>query len=121
MEQIASLVEQEVERRVQERLNDSYSKISQTYDISIKHLIRETTSVWNGNVCHGLTKKNQKCPRGAPDGTGYCKSHKDQKPIPRIVKPPSPQITQQHTHSLPPMFLDGCPVCEASKNLRIDI
>jgi len=125
MDQINQLIENEFERRMTERLNSILSKISQTYDISLKQLMRDIdmgTSTWNGHMCHGLTKQNKKCPRGAPDGSGYCKIHKSQKPPPRAVqvnRSASPPI--QHTHTLPPMFLAGCPACQRAKIPRLDI
>ena len=129
MDQIARLIEEEVERRVTEKLTAALEKISQTYDISLRQLLRDVstpgTQTWNGNVCHGIVKSGQKCKRGVKDGSGYCVCHKDQRPVPRMVVPPSRTPSQsslvQHTHTLPPMFLAGCPVCERGKNSRIDI
>lgn len=128
MEQIARLIEEEVERRVTERLTAALEKISQTYDISLRQLLRDIgtpgTSTWNGKVCHGTVKSGQKCKRGVKDGSGYCMCHKDQRPIPRAVPPPPSRTPSQvalHTHTLPPMFLAGCPACERSQNVRLEI
>jgi hypothetical protein len=129
MDQIARLIEEEVERRVTEKLTAALEKISQTYDISLRQLLRDIgtpgTTTWNGNVCHGIVKSGQKCKRGVKDGSGYCICHKDQRPIPRAVAPPSRSPSTgtlvQHTHTLPPMFLAGCPACERGKNSRIEI
>jgi hypothetical protein len=130
-QQILQLIEDEVERRVLERMTTALEKISRTYDISLQQLLRtaseNTTSVWNGNVCHGLSKSSkQKCKRGVKDGSGYCHCHKDQKPVQRVIIPSRSQLslmapTPVHTHTLPPMFLVGCPACERGKNSRIDI
>ena len=129
-QQISQLIEDEVERRVVERMTKALEKISQTFDISLQQLLRtaseNSTSAWNGNVCHGLTKSKQKCKRGVKDGSGYCTCHKDQKPVQRAIAPSRSQLallvpTPVHTHSLPPMFLAGCPACERGKNSRIDI
>lgn len=125
MDQITQLIEDEIERRVTERMNSALAKISQTYDISLRQLIRDidTAEVWNGNVCHGVSKASkQKCKRGVKDGSGFCNCHKDQKPIPRavnVIRTASPAL--QHTHTLPPMFLAGCPACERTKLIRLDI
>lgn len=128
MDQIARLVEEEVERRVNERLTAALEKISQTYDISLRQLLRDIGTpggqTWNGNVCHGTVKSGQKCKRGVKDGSGYCVCHKDQRPIPRAVAPvrtPSMVSLVQHTHTLPPMFLAGCPACERNQNVRLEI
>jgi hypothetical protein len=130
-QQIAQLIESEVERRVLERMTTALEKISRTFDISLQQLLRtaseNSTSAWNGNVCHGLSKSSkQKCKRGVKDGSGYCSCHKDQKPVQRVIVPSRSQLslmapTPVHTHSLPPMFLAGCPACERGKNSRIDI
>jgi len=120
MEQINQLVEDEINRRVNERIDGILSKISQTYDISMKQLLRDIETNVVGTTCHGLTKSGKKCPRGVKDGTGYCKSHKDQKPH-QLAKSTSLNLCVQtaHTHTLPPMFLAGCPACEKFK--RFDI
>jgi hypothetical protein len=129
-QQIAQLIEDEVERRVVERMTKALEKISQTFDISLQQLLRtaseNSTSAWNGNVCHGLSKSKQKCKRGVKDGSGYCSCHKDQRPVQRAIAPSRSQLSllapaPVHTHSLPPMFLAGCPACERGKNSRIEI
>jgi hypothetical protein len=120
MEQINQLVEDEINRRVNERIDGILSKISQTYDISMKQLLRDIETNVVGTTCHGLTKTGKKCPRGVKDGTGYCKSHKDQKPH-QFAKSASLSLVVQtaHTHTLPPMFLAGCPACEKFKRFEI--
>jgi hypothetical protein len=126
-QQIAQLLEDEVERRVLERMTTALEKISRTYDISLQQLLRtaseNTTSVWNGNVCHGVTAKKQKCIRRVKDGSGYCSCHVSQKPVQRVIVPSRSQqaLCTPHTHTLPPMFLEGCPACERGRNSRIDI
>lgn len=129
-QQILQLIEDEVERRVLERMTTALEKISRTYDISLQQLLRtaseNTTSVWNGNVCHGVTAKKQKCSRRVKDGSGYCVCHVNQKPVQRVIVPSRSQLSllapaPVHTHTLPPMFLAGCPACERGKNARIDI
>lgn len=130
-QQILQLIEDEVERRVTERMTAALEKISQTFDISLQQLLRtandsaSSASAWNGNVCHGITAKKQKCIRRVKDGSGYCSCHKDQKPVQRVLVPSRSQVALTgapvHTHTLPPMFLAGCPACERGKNVRIDI
>jgi Zn finger protein HypA/HybF involved in hydrogenase expression len=120
MEQITQFIEEEIDRRVNERISGILSKISQTYDISMKQLLRDIETSVSGTTCHGLTKSGKKCPRGVKDGSGYCKSHKDQKPQ-QLVKPTSMCLSMKavHTHTLPPMFLAGCPACEKIKRVEI--
>jgi hypothetical protein len=115
MEQILRLIEEEVEKRV----NKVLEKISQTYDISMRQLLRDVAAMPENTPqtrCLGLTAKKSRCTRpGHHDG--YCKVHKDQKPA--RVPPPPPATTTvtvhpavQHTHTLPPLFMRGCPACE---------
>ena len=127
MDQISRFIEDEIERRVNERLTSTLEKISRTYDISLRQLLRDihvSEPSWDGNVCHGITKTKQKCKRGVKDGSGYCMCHRDQRPpqrIPVMVRPVSSVTLNQHTHTLPPMFLAGCPACEQGRSLRIEI
>jgi len=63
MEQLTRIFEEEVNRRVNDKINEILSKISQTYDISMKQLLRdiETTVKISDDTCHGLTKNGKKC------------------------------------------------------------
>ena len=45
MDQIAKLVEEEVEKRVNERLKAVLEKISKTYDISLRQLVRDLDTI----------------------------------------------------------------------------
>jgi hypothetical protein len=127
MEQITRLIEEEVEKQVNERVNKMLERISQTYDISMRQLLRDLSTVvvqQNGPVtCLGLTAKKTRCTRSAHHD-GYCKIHKHQKPVNRI-EAPVPQVavvqTVAHTHTLPPLFMRGCPACERSSSSRLCI
>ena len=128
-QQILQLIEAEVERRVQERMTTALEKIGRTFDISLQQLLRtanETTvNTGNRHVCNGVTANKQKCTRHVKDGGGYCHWHVKQKPVPLMTASRS-QLSllapnAVHTHTLPPMFLAGCPACERGKNVRIDI
>ena len=120
MEQLTRVFEEEVNRRVNDKINEILSKISQTYDISMKQLLRdiETTVKISDDTCHGLTKSGKKCNRRATEG--YCKSHMNQKPHQMAKALVVLSSAVNHTHSLPPMFLAGCPACEKSKHSSVD-
>jgi hypothetical protein len=128
MEQITRLIEEEVEKRVNERVNKMLERISQTYDISMRQLLRDLSSIdpviqQRGPVtCLGLTAKNTRCSRSAHHD-GYCKIHKNQKPVTRVEPPPQVTVVQTvaHTHTLPPLFMRGCPACERSSSSRLCI
>ena len=123
-QQILNLIQEEVERRVTDRLGKVIDKISQTYDISIRQLLRDVEtlekSVPVSRICLGVNKKKQRCQRPCKDGNSYCHLHLDQKPIQRVPRATS-SANIEHTHTLPPMFMSGCPACEKTRSVRIDI
>ena len=124
MDQILRTIEEEIDRRVNDRLNDLLGKISRTYDIPLRQLLRDLSTAQTGGTCLGLTAKKTRCTRpGHFDG--YCKVHKDQKPVTRVVVTPAPTVavtaTVQHTHTLPPLFVRGCPACERTSTSRLCI
>jgi hypothetical protein len=130
MNEITRLIEEEVERRVAERvaeevnrqlttrMNSILEKISQTYDISMRQLLRDLAAIEPSpagrTCCLGVTAKKSRCTRPG-NNDGYCKIHLKQKPVTRVppVMVAEPVTTVvEHTHTLPPLFLRGCPACE---------
>jgi hypothetical protein len=121
-------LEQEIEARVHERITKVLAIISKNYKITYARLlsdlatIEKDSSPQNGGCCCGVTKSGKRCQRpGKYDG--YCKNHISQKPDIRVTRSsssPTPKVA--HTHTLPPLFMKGCPACESnkcSKSLRI--
>lgn len=133
MDKLFKLIEREVETQVNERVADiervanermtvALEHISKTYDISLRQLMRDVSLEEPAQAttcrCLGLTKTKKRC-RWAGKHDGYCEKHKDQRPVPVLRSSPSTAcITQEHTHTLPPMFLAGCPVCDESARRR---
>lgn len=134
MDKLFRLIEKEVEnqvaervvaaeRRASERMTVALEHISKTYDISLRQLMRDVsledqTDQVTECQCLGLTKTKKRC-RWAGKYDGYCEKHKDQKPVPVLRSSASAScVTQEHTHTLPPMFLAGCPVCDESARKR---
>jgi hypothetical protein len=119
MDQISKLIEDEIEKRVNERINIMLDKISRTYDISLRQLMRDLdTMAAPSTCCKGLTGKGKRCSRSAKTD-GYCHLHIKQKPVQRIIRTPSsvtPTLAVAHTHTLPPLFMAGCPACERSRS-----
>lgn len=110
----------EAERRASERMTVALEHISKTYDISLRQLMRDVSLEDEVTECQclGLTKTKKRC-RWAGKYDGYCEKHKDQKPVPVLRSSASAScVTQEHTHTLPPMFLAGCPVCDESARRR---
>ena len=115
MEQrIVAIINEEVDRIVNERLGKVLEHISGRYDIMLERLMKDVWELeFTTDRCLGLKGNGQRCTRFARF-CGYCNIHKDQKPAPR--PPPTPvEVEVKHTHSLPPLFLAGCPACDKSK------
>ena len=123
MERILDIIQKEldkekerIEREYNERLNTVLERIAETYDISLRQLLRDVSLERPVSTkCLGITGKGKPC-HFAASSNGYCKKHASQKPVVVAVKPAA-QVTQ-HTHTLPPMFLAGCPVCDESARRR---
>lgn len=130
--QIAQMIDSEVERRLADKLDTVLSYISKTYDVSMKQLLRDTASlkVAPDVTCLGLTAKKQRCKMRAHCDTGYCKHHKDQKPlIHRHATPPIDMDVanilagMKHNHPSTILFSENCPGCKKKPRvaLKIDI
>lgn len=113
-----AVIETEVNRRVSERLSNVVQHVAKTYRLPFEALMRDVASLEvKTDQCLGLVGKGTRCTRHARID-GYCKTHQDQKP--RIVMRPVEAAPQglAHTHTLPPMFLAGCPACEKVKSVK---
>lgn len=122
------MIEDEVERRVAEKLNKLLQHISKTYDVSLKQLLRDSSSlqVAPDNTCMGITSKKQRCRMKSHGDTGYCKHHHDQKPA--IRKQVSVVNIEQiaatapiHNHPNTILFAADCPGCAKKKKPRLKI
>ena len=98
---IAQMIEEEVERRVTERLTKVLEHISNTYDVSIKQLMRDTSTLKvDTSTCLGMTARNKRCSNKAckKENNGYCNRHQNQKPI--ITRTVSrTEVRSNHNHS----------------------
>jgi hypothetical protein len=116
--QIMAVIETEVNRRVSERLSNVVQHVAKTYRLPFEALMRDVAALEvKTDQCLGLVGKGTRCTRHARID-GYCKTHQDQKP--RIVMRPAEAAPSgpAHTHTLPPMFLAGCPACEKVKAVK---
>lgn len=112
-------IEQEIEARVNEKITKVLEVISRKYDITLARLLKDLSSIdtSQSTCCCGITRTGKRCQKiGKYDG--FCKSHMSQKPDKRVTRSASsPQKpTLQHIHSIPPLFMKGCPACEASSS-----
>jgi len=121
MEQrVIAVINEEVDRIVNERLGQVLKHIADRYDIMLERLMKDVSELeFTSDRCLGLKGTGQRCTRFARV-YGYCNMHKDQRPIPR-PPPAAPEIEIRHTHTLPPLFLAGCPACEKTKENHMDI
>lgn len=115
-----TVIEAEVERRVNSKLNEILKFMAGKYDLSIERLMRDVAGIdaENQTQCLGLIGKGTRCTRHARHH-GYCNIHQSQ--APRVLSPPSAPQEVVHTHTLPPLFLEGCPACEKMKKNRLNI
>ena len=116
--QIMTVIETEVNRRVSERLSYVVQHVARTYRLPFEAIMRDVAVLEvKSDQCLGLVGKGTRCTRHARLD-GYCKTHQEQKP--RIVMRPveSEPCGPAHTHSLPPMFLAGCPACEKVRSVK---
>jgi len=127
MEEIQTLIEKEIERRVQEKLTTFIELVSKTYDISMKVLLRDLGKkasnnpefVGCGDMCMGVTAKGKRCTFGATH-QGYCKKHLYQKKPerPRPIRAQSEEPSEpvlKHNHTIPPLFCPTCPACKQDR------
>lgn len=117
MDEIGKLIEEEVQRRVNDTLEPLLQYIAKTYDISLNQILRDATVIKTVQIttCLGVSKKTKKRCKNKSQENGFCYIHQHQAPR----RPPSPKPPpMKHTHTLPPFYLKGCPVCEKSNHLR---
>ena len=113
-------LEDEIEMRVNERVTKVLELISKNYKIKYARLLSDVALMeTSSSCCCGITKAGKRCQR-AGKYDGYCKNHVSQKPEVRVVtrsstssKNSPPKVV--HTHTLPPLFMKGCPACENAK------
>lgn len=116
--QIMAIIENEVNRRVSERLSNVVLHVSKTYRIPFEKLMKDVAGLEvKTDQCLGLTGAGTRCTRHARID-GYCKMHQDQKPVIAMRPEPCTETAIQHTHTLPPLFMAGCPACEKVKTVK---
>jgi hypothetical protein len=133
MEKIAKLIEQlvndrtkQIEEDAERRLNDKLTHIlehlAETYDLNIKQLLADITTMRvESKVCLGLTAQKKRCCAKVwkDANNGYCKRHQSQKPV---VSRTFTNIESRHTHPPNIFYMEGCPGCAPrEQNVSIDI
>jgi hypothetical protein len=113
MQDIERLIEEEVQRRVDARVGALIEHIANRWDISILQLSKDVSKFAEVKIdqCLGHNKKTKKRCRNRSRENGYCHAHQSQVP----KAPPKTSVVQEHTHTLPPFYLKGCPACDKAK------
>jgi hypothetical protein len=83
MDQIAKLIEEEVQRRVAFGWTARLEIISKLYDIPVEQLIRDTSQCQD-KFCKGVLKCGRCCTKN-PQSNGYCGFHQNQAPLLNVV------------------------------------
>jgi hypothetical protein len=89
LQALTKLVDEEVEKRVNEKLTKYAEYVSKTYDISIKLLMRDmlninelvipNTEICKPGQCLGINMGGKRC-KFKGKQAGYCSRHVEQKP-----------------------------------------
>jgi len=140
LEQITALVESEVERKLNERMNKYVEYISKTYDISYRLLLKDLRNITELEIpstsgrgaagttpgqCMGFTKRGDRC-KSSGKHKGYCYHHKCTSPTSIAAVPSTTDADDddggvktivQHNHSLPPLYSPDCPACLKLKHV----
>ena len=107
MDKIQELIEAEIRDQSERKVANFISYISKRYHIPKDALLRDWCNSYDLPP-----RKNCLLCNNKPKYNGYCKKH-----VPRLTPPPPPSDTDNsklvHTHTFPPMYLKGCPACDA--------
>jgi hypothetical protein len=86
-QQILTIIEDEVTRRVALRMALGLEVISKNYDIPLERLIKDTAGL-EDSFCKGILKSHKRCLKN-PQSNGYCKFHQCQ------IPPPAPKLAER--------------------------
>lgn len=114
--EIEKLIEEEVERRLNAKIEPLLQYISKEWDISPAMITRCLSSIVDVKIstCLAHSKRTHKRCRNSAKINGFCRIHQDQyKEVKKEI-----QETIEHTHTLPPFYLKGCPACENRNRFR---
>jgi len=112
-EKVTTLVEEELEDRVNTIINEFAEKIHKKYSIPLEYILKEIPENYTSNLCRGTKNDGKRCTFKAFEN-GYCKHHKSQGE--RLTRR-SISSSINHTHGPEIMFDNNCPACIASKEL----
>ena len=110
IKQLADLINDEVQKKVQEALSNYAESISKSYKIPLNLLLRDMPTNSDTPImdmcCLGVKKGGIRC-KMQGKYEGYCRHHFMQKEKIKPIK-----ISQSfHNHGIPPLYRDDCPAC----------
>lgn len=111
-EKIAELIDEELEKRVNEIINEFATKISRKHAIPLEHLLKDIPDTFKVTVCKGTKANGHRCTTKALSG-GYCGFHITQS---MRLRPPPPS-SNLHNHGPEKLFVKGCPGCIDTEGL----
>ena len=125
MEDIKRIIDEHIEKEVQNKMTIFIEYISNTYGISMKVLLRDfekssKNTETSYKQCLGVNITNNKRCSFAAGSCGYCKKHISQYKPPRPVRPPNAVDVVRHNHPVPTLFCPDCPMCIKNKNQSKD-
>lgn len=142
LEALTRIFDEEVDKRVNEKLTKYVEYVSKNYDISMKLLLRDLQNIdelstntpkaketGTPGQCLGINKSSgRRCKFKSKHSHGYCNKHLDQVPKKPVTVRKKAVTTGEiliHNHTIPPIFSKDCPACvktnESKENLLIDI
>jgi hypothetical protein len=111
---IQNAIEQEIDRRVHEKMEKVLKMVASSYKINFDRLLKDVASMKTdendtpSNICCGILKSGGKCKSKSKNGS-YCKRHEDQKPKTfKAVKQEQSEVSQSS-------FLQGLKNSKARK------
>lgn len=113
-EQITTLIEKEVERRVYERTCEVIERLSNKFNIPVGIARRELLS--NSVFCMGVKQDGRVCTNKS-SRDGYCSHHiKGSRPIVNVKD----DTDVRHNHPFPSGKVAGCPRCELETRSNLE-
>ena len=127
MEKIEQLINEEVDKRLTDKMTVYLTMLSKNFNIPMSIMLRylsinqtpdstrATTSVITGGGCLGVKSNGTRCSRNGKY-SGYCGHHVTQRE--KNANAVQHIAPSGHTHSVPPLYKKGCPECEKTRPVK---
>ena len=127
-----ALVDEEITKQLNQKMNKYIEYVSKRYEIPMRLLLQDLGNIDNlvvpespsasrgsDGLCLGMRTGNHRCKLKGKFG-GYCRWHQDQKKTFARTESSQEMICRpvvEHTHTLPPLYMKGCPACDGVKKV----